>query len=207
MTVEWRESRWPKAVRSLLRLLRQPAAETGALFIDAGEPRALGRLTVEDGAGNVRCALIDSVRSRTKWFYLPAALVQDGGVLKDQAGETLFTLPSAAAATPDIQAAQSAPPSPAPAAPSAPPPGNEAEAAPPSDEAPAAAAADQPEPSKATQTPAEAPAPAAAAADQPPSKAAPAPDPAPAAAEAGGADPQATQEPPHTPNDQKGVDA
>ena len=92
MTVEWSEKRWPGFVHALLRLFHAKAADQGALRIRLEEPAALGRMFLEDRDGAVLYALIDSSRTRDKWFYLPAETMENGAVLKNEAGDTLFTL-------------------------------------------------------------------------------------------------------------------
>ena len=79
----------------LLRLFRVKAADQGALRIRLDEPAALGRMALEDWEGNVLYALIDGSRNRDKWFYLPANTMEAGAVLKNEAGEVLFSLAGA----------------------------------------------------------------------------------------------------------------
>ena len=93
MTVEWQDSRWPRGIAAALRLISKSVADQGTLRIEVEEPRALGRLILEDGAGKVRYALVDSIKTRKKWFYVPAQAAENGMVLKNEAGETLFALP------------------------------------------------------------------------------------------------------------------
>ena len=92
MIVEWSEKRWPGCVHMLLRLCRLKAADQGALRIRLDEPAALGRMVLEDREGNVLYALIDSSRTRDKWFYLPAGTMEAGAALKNEAGDVLFSL-------------------------------------------------------------------------------------------------------------------
>ena len=92
MTVEWSEKRWPGIIHMLLRLFHAKAADQGALRIRLEEPAALGRMILEDREGGVLYALIDSSRTRDKWFYLPADTAEAGMALKNEAGETLFRL-------------------------------------------------------------------------------------------------------------------
>ncbi len=90
--MEWSEKRWPGFVHALLRLFHAKAADQGALRIRLEEPAALGRMFLEDREGAVLYALIDSSRTRDKWFYLPAETMETGAVLKNEAGDILFTL-------------------------------------------------------------------------------------------------------------------
>ena len=91
MTVDWEEHRWPRFVHWLLRLLRLPQADQAALRVQVDEPQALGRMTLEDLAGNPLCALIDCMKNRKKSFYLPASVAERGFALKSEAGVTLFS--------------------------------------------------------------------------------------------------------------------
>ena len=91
MIVAWSEKRWPGFIHMLLRLVHAKAADQGALRIRLDEPAALGRMVLEDREENVLCALIDSSRTREKWFYLPVDTAEAGMVLKNEAGEVLFS--------------------------------------------------------------------------------------------------------------------
>ena len=92
MIVKWEERRWPRIVHLVLRLIRSPAADQGALRIQTDAPEALGRMLLEDPEGNKLYALIDCSKSRKKWFYLPISALTGGFVLKNDGGDTLFSL-------------------------------------------------------------------------------------------------------------------
>ena len=89
MTVEWHDSRWPKPVSAILRLLR-PKAGQGALRLCLDEPGALGRMTLKDRDGQILCRLIDSASTKEKYFYLPSSLAEHGFLLQNEKEETLF---------------------------------------------------------------------------------------------------------------------
>ncbi len=90
MTVEWRDSRWPRLVGAALRALNLKAAGQGALYIRGEEPRPLGRMTVTDEKGRTLHVLIDATPAREKRFILPAEGIRDGAVLRDADGRILY---------------------------------------------------------------------------------------------------------------------
>ena len=112
MEAEWRENRWPRLIRPLLRLLNVKSASMGELDVYLDTPRALGRLEVAGPDGQVLYALIDARATRGKAFFLPSGLSDPGFTLRTEDGTVLFTtLEKASGSAPDTRAApEEAPP-------------------------------------------------------------------------------------------------
>ena len=92
MTVEWRNSRWSRPVGAALRILKPPLAQQGVLLITADVPKALGKMEIQNAAGETLYTLIDARANSQKAFYLPASLAGEYFSLLDEAGQCLFSL-------------------------------------------------------------------------------------------------------------------